>query len=38
MQYAMTHAFLDSVRRGKFEPAYARFAAIAQADERKMYF
>ena len=28
MQYAMTHAFLDSVRGGKFESAYARFAAI----------
>ena len=28
MQYAMTHAFLASVPGGKFEPAYARFAAI----------
>jgi len=28
MQYAVTHAFLDSVRGGKFEPAYARFAAV----------
>jgi hypothetical protein len=28
MRYAMTHAFLDSVPGGKFEPAYARFAAI----------
>jgi len=29
MRYAMTHAFLDSVPGGKFEPAYARFAAVA---------
>ena len=29
MQYAITHAFLASVPGGKFEPAYARFAAIA---------
>jgi hypothetical protein len=29
MRYAMTHAFLDSGPEGKFEPAYARFAAIA---------
>jgi hypothetical protein len=28
MRYAMTHAFLDPVQGGKFEPAYARFAAI----------
>lgn len=28
MRYAMAHAFLDSVPGGKFEPAYARFAAI----------
>ena len=28
MKYAMTHAFLDSVPGGKFEPAYARFAAV----------
>ena len=28
MRYALTHAFLDSVPGGKFEPAYARFAAI----------
>jgi hypothetical protein len=28
MWYAMTHAFLGSVPGGKFEPAYARFAAI----------
>ena len=27
-RYAMAHAFLDSVQGGKFEPAYARFAAI----------
>ena len=31
MRYAVTHAFLDSVRGGKFEPAYARFAAITSA-------
>ncbi len=28
MRYAMTHAFLASVPGGKFEPAYARIAAI----------
>jgi len=31
IRYAMTHAFLDSVQGGKFEPAYARFAAITSA-------
>jgi hypothetical protein len=31
MRYAMAHAFIDSVRGGKFEPAYARFAAITSS-------
>ncbi len=31
MQYAITHAFLASVPGGKFEPAYARFAAITSS-------
>jgi hypothetical protein len=31
MRYAMTHAFLDSGSGGKFEPAYARFAAITSS-------
>ena len=28
IKYATTHAFLDSVPGGKFQPAYARFAAV----------
>src|ERR1700682_433394 len=28
LRYAMAHAFVDPVAGGKFEPAYARFAAI----------
>ena len=31
MRYAMAHAFLDSVPGGRFEPAYARFAAVTSS-------
>src|ERR1700730_520896 len=31
MRYAMAHAFLASAPGGKFEPAYARFAAITSS-------